>query len=158
MTKDEMMNLINRSLFATIGYTDEEGRQNVRRVFCTWHKGLGKHLISTNTSSAHVKSLQKNSNACIYFSDDEAFEGLCLFGTLNVHFEKEYRERLWTEGDEQYYPNGVEDEDYCILEFVADSGRFYRYDGKGDLSASEIAAYDAGKEYENRYDDVIAKE
>ena len=90
--------------------------------------------------------------------DDEAFEGLCLFGTLNVHFEKEYRERLWTEGDEQYYPNGVEDEDYCILEFVADSGRFYRYDGKGDLSASEIAAYDAGKEYENRYDDLIAKE
>ena len=158
MTKDEMMNLVNRSLFATIGYTDEEGRQNVRRVFCTWHKGLGNHLISTNTSSAHVKSLQKNSNACIYFSDDEAFEGLCLFGTLNVHFEKEYRERLWTEGDEQYYPNGVEDEDYCILEFVADSGRFYRYDGKGDLSASEIAAYDAGKEYENRYDDLIAKE
>ncbi len=158
MTKDEMMNLVNRSLFATIGYTDEEGRQNMRRVFCTWHKGLGRHLISTNTSSAHVKSLQKDGNACLYFSDDEAFEGLCLFGTLNVHFEKEYRERLWTEGDEQYYPNGVEDEDYCILEFVAESGRFYRYDGKGDLSASEIAAYDAGKEYENRYDDLIAKE
>ena len=111
MTKDEMMNLVNRSLFATIGYTDEEGRQNVRRVFCTWHKGLGRHLISTNTSSAHVKSLQKNSNACIYFSDDEAFEGLGLFGPLNVHFEKEYRELLWNEGDEQYYPNGVEDED-----------------------------------------------
>ena len=159
-----MMNLVNRSLFATIGYTDEEGRQNVRRVFCTWHKGLGRHLISTNTSSAHVKSLQKDGkpftdlSKIVYFSDDEAFEGLCLFGTLKVHFEKEYRELLWNEGDEQYYPNGVEDEDYCILEFVADSGRFYRYDGKGDLSASEIAAYDAGKEYENRYDDLIAKE
>ena len=34
MTKDEMMDLINRSLFATIGYTDGDGRQNVRRVFC----------------------------------------------------------------------------------------------------------------------------
>ena len=33
MTKDELMNLVNRSLFATIGYTDEAGRQNVRRVF-----------------------------------------------------------------------------------------------------------------------------
>ena len=158
MTKDEMMNLVNRSLFATIGYTDEEGRQNVRRVFCTWHKGLGKHLISTNTSSAHVKSLQKDGNACLYFSDDEAFEGLCLFGTLKVHFEKEYRELLWNEGDEQYSPNGVEDEDYCILEFVADGGRFYRFDGKGDLSAAEIEAYDAGKEFENRYDAVNAKE
>ena len=90
MTKDEIMNLINRSLFATIGYTDEEGRQNVRRVFCVWHKGLGRHLISTNTSSAHVKSLLKNDKACLYFSDDSAFEGLCLFGRFEAHFEKSY--------------------------------------------------------------------
>ena len=58
MTKNEIMNLVNRSLFATIGYTDELGRQNVRRVFCVWHKGWGRHLISTNTSSAHFRSLQ----------------------------------------------------------------------------------------------------
>ena len=154
MTKDEMMNLINRSLFATIGYTDEADRQNVRRVFCVWHKGLGRHLISTNTSSAHVQTLMKNGNACLYFADDSAFEGLCLFGKAVVHFEKEYRELLWNEGDEQYYPKGVEDEDYCILEFVAESGRFYRYDGKGDLSAAEIAEYDAGKEFENGYNAV----
>ena len=68
MTKDELMNLVNRSLFGTIGYVDEDGKQNIRKVFCVWHKGLGKHLISTNTSSAHVKSLRKNSNACLYFS------------------------------------------------------------------------------------------
>ena len=151
MTKDELMNLVNRSLFATIGYTDEAGRQNVRRVFCVWHRGLGRHLISTNTSSAHVKSLRKNGNACLYFSDDSSFEGLCLFGKTVAHFEREYRELLWNEGDEKYYPKGVEDEDYCILEFIAESGRFYRYDGKGDLSADEIAAFDAGREFENGY-------
>ena len=31
MTHDEIMNLIDRSLFAEIGYTDEEGRQNIAR-------------------------------------------------------------------------------------------------------------------------------
>ena len=157
MTKDELMNLVNRSRFATIGYTDEEGRPNVRRVFCVWHKGLGGHLISTNTSSAHVKSLIKNGNACLYFSDDSAFEGLCLFGNAVVHFEREYRELLWNEGDEKYYPKGVEDEDYCILEFIAESGRYYRYDGKGDLPASEIAAFDAGREFENGYNAINAE-
>ena len=156
MTKDEMMNLINRSLFAVIGYTDEAGRQNVRKVFCVWHKGLGRHLISTNTSSAHVQTLMKNGNACLYFSDDSAFEGLCLFGKAVAHFEKEYRKLLWNEGDEKYYPKGVEDEDYCIMEFIAESGRFYRYDGKGDLTAAEITAFDAGKEFENGYDAVNA--
>ena len=145
------MNLVNRSLFAVIGYTDEEGRQNARKVFCVWHKGLGRHLISTNTSSAHVQSLQKNGNACLYFSDESTFEGLCLSGHVTARFERAYRELLWNEGDEKYYPNGVEDEDYCVLEFTADSGRFYRYDGKGDLSASEIGAFDEGKEFENGY-------
>ena len=154
MTNDELMNLVNRSLFATIGYTDEMGRQNVRRVFRVWHKGLGRHLISTNTRSAHVQSLRKNGNACLYFSDDSAFEGLCLFGHFAVHFEKAYRELLWNEGNEKYYPKGVTDEDYCILEFIAEGGRFYRYDGKGELSASDIAAYDRSREFENGYNTV----
>ena len=156
MTKDEIMNLVNRSLFATIGYTDETGRPNVRRAFCVWHKGLGRHLISTNTSSAHVQSLLKNGNACLYFSDDSTFEGICLFGNAVVHFDREYKELLWNDGDEKYYPKGVEDEDYCILEFVAESGRYYRYDGKGDLSAAEMAAFDAGREFENGYQAVNA--
>ncbi len=158
MTKDEIMHLINRSLFATIGYTDEKGRQNVRRVFCVWHQGLGRHLISTNTSSAHIQSLLKNKNICLYFSDDASFEGLCLYGEAVVHFEREYKELLWNEGDEQYYPKGIDDEDYCILEVVADSGRFYRYDGKGDLSQAEIDAYGQGKEFENGYAQITDKD
>ena len=156
MTKEEIMHLVNRSLFATLGYIDEQGRPNVRRVFCVWHRGLGRHLISTNTSSAHVQSLLRNGSACLYFADDAAFEGLCLYGRAAAHFERAYRELLWNEGDERYYPGGVEDEDYCVLEFTAESGRYYRADGKGDLTAAEIAAFDAGREFENGYAAVNA--
>lgn len=151
MTHAEIMNLIDRSLFAAIGYTDEQGRQNIRRVFCVWHKGMGRHLISTNTSSSHIQRLMKNKNICLYFSDDASFEGLCLYGEAVVHFEKEYKELLWNPGDEKYYPKGIDDEDYCILEVIADSGRYYRYDGKGDLTHAEIAAHDVGREFENGY-------
>ena len=56
MTKNEMMYLVNRSLFATIGYTDELGRQNVRRVFCVWHKGFGGHLISNDGDKGEKKT------------------------------------------------------------------------------------------------------
>ena len=154
MTHDEIMNLINRSLFAEIGYTDEEGRQNIRKTFCVWHKGLGGHLISTNTSSSHIKNLMKNDNVCIYFSDDNAFEGICLYGKAIIHFDREFKELLWNEGDEKYYPNGIDDEDYCILEIKAETGRYYRYDGKGDLTREEIFDFDSGKEYENGYDSV----
>ncbi|MBP0988346.1 MAG: pyridoxamine 5'-phosphate oxidase family protein [Oscillospiraceae bacterium] len=151
MTRDEIMTLINRSLFAEIGYTDAEGRQNIRRVFCVWHKGLGRHLISTNTSSGHVQSLMRDNRACLYFSDDASFEAVCLYGRAEMHFEREYKELLWNAGDEKYYPKGIDDEDYCVLEFIAESGRYYRYDGKGDLVKGEMDAYDTGRTYENGY-------
>lgn len=151
MTKDGIMSLINRSLFADIGYTDEEGRLNIRRVFCTWHKGLGHHLISTNVSSSHTRCLVRDPKACLYFADSETFEGICFYGNVHVHREREYRELLWHEGDEKYYPGGIDDEDYCIIEFTADSGRYYHYDGKGSLNAAEIAEYDRGKEFEDGY-------
>lgn len=151
MTRDELMDLVDRSLFATLGYSDGQGRPNVRRVFCTWHKGLGRHLISTNTSSAHVRDLLREDKACLYFSDDTSFEGLCLFGRVIVHRDREYKALLWHEGDEKYYPNGIEDEDYCVLEFVADGGRYYRFDGKGDLSLEDLTAYDASRSFEDGY-------
>ncbi len=138
MTKDEIMSLINRSLFASVGYTDSSGKQNIRRVFCVWHDGIGKHLISTNTSSSHVREFMKNGNACLYFSDDDTFEGICLSGNIKVHFEKEFKQLLWNDGDEKYYSKGVDDEDYCVLEFIAETGKYYRYDGKGELSKEEM--------------------
>ena len=151
MTHDEIMNLIDRSLFATIGYTDGDGRPNARRVFCVWHKGMGRHLISTNTGSSHVQCLMQRGDACLYFSDDAAFEGVCLYGRATPRFEREYRALLWNEGDEKYYPKGIDDPDYCILEFVAESGRYYRYDGIGDIAGAEIEAFDRGRTYENGY-------
>ena len=32
---------------------------------------------------------------------------------------------IWREGDTMYYSDGVTDPDYCVLKFVAESGRYY---------------------------------
>lgn len=149
MTHEELLNLVNRSLFADLGYLDAEGHPAIRRVFCVWHRGLGRHLISTNTSSGHVARLREDDRACLYFSDSERFEGLCLTGRCLARREREFRELLWNDGDEKYYPQGIDDEDYCVLEFVADRGSYYRYDGKGTLTREELAATDAAGVYRN---------
>ncbi len=151
MTQGEIRSLIDRSLFASLGYTDENGRQNIRRVFCVWHKGLGTHLISTNTSSSHVQSLMKNGNACLYFSDDDSFEAVCLYGKAKVSRDRKHKELLWNEGDEKYYPKGIDDEDYSVIVFTADSGRYYRSDGKADLTSDEISSFDSSCTLENGY-------
>ena len=150
MTKDELMALIQRSNTADLGYL-QECASVIRRVFCTWHKGLGRHLISTNTSSGHVQALLKDSTACLYFADNETFEGLCLSGSVVLHFEHPWKQMLWHPQDVQYYPLGVDDPDYCVMEFIADSGSYYRFDGKGHLSTEELMAYDLGKVYSSTY-------
>lgn len=149
MTLQEIDRLIKEAGFATLGFLDEDGSPSVRKVFSTWHKGLGGHFISTNTSSRHVQALLKDDRACLYFDDCRTFEGVCFAGTAIVHFDHEHKALLWNEGDEKYYPKGVDDEDYCVLEFRADHGRYYGYDGKGDISAAELAEYDRGAEFVN---------
>lgn len=97
----------------------------------------------------HVQRLLKNDRACLYFDDCQSFEGVCFTGKTIVHFEQEYKELLWNEGDERYYPQGVGDEDYCVLEFRADHGRYYHYDGKGDISGEELREFDKDAEMIN---------
>lgn len=157
MTLNEIDRLVKKSTFASIGFIDNQGNPGIRKIFCTWHKGLGTHFISTNTSSMHVQTFLKNNRACLYFEDCHNFEGVCFTGMVIVHFEHEYKAMLWNDGDEKYYPEGVDDEDYCILEFKAEYGRYYRYDGKGDLSAEQLAEYDKNAEIMGHTDVLYAE-
>lgn len=152
MTIHEIRSLIDRSLFADLGFIGADGHPAVRRVFCVWHKGIGGHLISTNTSSGHVRHLRDNASACLYFADSETFEGVCLTGKAVPTRDASLRQLLWNDGDEKYYPGGIDDPDYCVIEFTAERAEYYRYDGKGVLSANEIAITDHGLDYQNGYD------
>lgn len=35
------------------------------------------------------------------------------------------RKIIWRDGDERYYPQGVNDPDYSVLKFTAQKGRYY---------------------------------
>ena len=44
---------------------------------------------------------------------------------MEVLLDSESKEMIWRDGDELYYPGGVADQDYCVLKFTAQSGRYY---------------------------------
>mgnify|MGYP003480133098 FL=1 len=104
----------------------------------------------------HVQALQENGSACLYFDDAEKFQAVCLQGKIIVHVEEYYKALLWTEGDEQYYPDGVEDKDYCVLEFVAESARYYGFgeSGSGNISQKEMVEYDESEELKNFWGEI----
>lgn len=87
--------------------------------------GLEKIFFGTNTSSKKVARIEKDSRACVYYVDEKSFRGLTLVGDIRILKDPESKRRLWREGFERYYPLGVEDPDYCVLEFTAKSVTMY---------------------------------
>jgi Uncharacterized stress protein (general stress protein 26) len=109
-----------------IGSVDEKGFPTIRAMLRPRkHEGIKVIYFSTNTPTNKVRHFRNNEKACVYFCNPTTFQGALLIGTMEVLEAQEYKEALWKEGDEVYYPAGVTDPNYCVLRFTAISGRKY---------------------------------
>ena len=57
--------------------------------------------------------------------NDSAYQTTTAYQTGNKLRNMESKEMIWRKGDEQYYPDGVTDSNYCVLKFTTTDGRFY---------------------------------
>jgi general stress protein 26 len=121
----EGLQLIERSKTCLLGTNGEDGFPNIKAVMNAKHEGMNKIWFSTNTSSRRVQQLKKDNRACVYYVDDKDFKGLMLTGTIQILQDSKSRRMLWSEGDERYYPLGLEDPDYSVLCFAAYKGNYY---------------------------------
>lgn len=119
------LELVEKSKIALVGNVDKNGFPNIKAMLNLKHDSLKKFWFSTNTSSKRVQQFKKNSKACIYFVDEANFKGLMLKGRIEILQDLESRKMLWNDGCEIYYPLGVEDPDYSVLCFTAESGNYY---------------------------------
>ena len=122
----EGIKLIERSKTCLLGTNGEGGFPNIKAMMNLKHEGLKKIWFSTNTSSKRVRQLRKDNRACVYYVDEKNFIGLMLVGTIEILQDIDSRKMLWTEGAEVYYPLGLEDPDYSVLNFTAQYGNFYQ--------------------------------
>jgi len=121
----EGLQLIERSTICLLGTNGEDGFPNIKAMMNAKHEGINKIWLSTNTSSRRVQQLRKDNRACVYYVDDKDFKGLMLTGTIQILQDLKSRQMLWADGDERYYPLGVEDPDYSVLCFTAHKGNYY---------------------------------
>ena len=109
-----------------IGSVDEKGFPSIRAMLRPRKReGIKTIYFSTNTPTNKVRHFRNNPKACVYFCNPATFQGALLIGTMEVLEAQEYKDALWKEGDEIYYPGGVTDPNYCVLRFTAISGRKY---------------------------------
>ena len=118
-------NLLKRSKTVHVGSVGPCGFPYIKAMLNLEPESLARVWLSTNTSTKRVAQFRENPNACLYYSDENNFEGLLLIGKINVRQDLESKKKLWREGFEIYYPKGINDEDYSVFEFNADTANFY---------------------------------
>jgi len=124
--KDLIANMADTLPITFISSVDEEGFPWTKAMLSPRvREGIKTFYFTTNTFSLRVAQYKANPKASIYFCDAEGFKGMMLRGTMEVLTDPASKEMIWCDGDEQYYPAGVTDPNYCVLKFTATDGRFY---------------------------------
>lgn len=117
--------LLDRNNVVMVGTQGPDGYPNIKAMFKIEAEGIHTLWFSTNTSSKRVTQLRENPRACIYIADHNSVRGLMLTGEIEILTDMDSRQRLWKDGCEIYYPQGVSDPDYSVLRFTARKGNYY---------------------------------
>ena len=123
--KSEINNLRKNSAIAYVASVNEGGFPQIKAMLVLEHENMQTQYFSTNTSSRRVLQFRKNPKASVYYCNEAGFSGALFTGTIEVCTDHETKALLWREGFEKYYPKGVDDDDYCVLKFSAETVNYY---------------------------------
>ncbi|MDE7231837.1 MAG: pyridoxamine 5'-phosphate oxidase family protein [Lachnospiraceae bacterium] len=125
---------------AYVASVNGEGFPQIKGMLVLEHDSMKTHYFSTNTSSKRVAQFRENPKASVYYVDDtkDQYKGALFTGTMEVCTAHETKAFLWREGFEMYYPKGVDDEDYCVYKFTAETVNYYYGLSNVTLSADEL--------------------
>lgn len=123
--KKDIETLRKNAKVAYVGSVNKDTFPQIKAMLVAEHDRLKTQLFSTNTSSKRVKQFLTNPNACVYYCDEENFIGVLFTGKIEVCTDHDTKASIWHEGDEMYYPKGVDDEDYCVYRFTAETVNYY---------------------------------
>lgn len=136
--KKEIRSLCCNSSVAFVGSVNAEGFPQIKGMLVCEHEDLKIQYFSTNTSSKRVSQFLKQPKACVYYCDEKNFKGALFTGTIEVCTDRETKEMLWHNGDEIYYPKGIDDEDYCVYKFTAETVNYYHELSNQTFSVEEL--------------------
>lgn len=101
------------------------------------------HYMSTNYSSRRTGQFLQNKKCSIYYCDESSYKGVMLTGRMEVCTDHETKALIWKDSDRIYYPEGVDDPDYCVFRFTADKGNYYHGLENTDFTIEEFSACQA---------------
>lgn len=138
--KSEIKALRENSHIAYLCSVNELGYPQTKGMLVLERDSLRTQYFSTNTSSKRVGQFRQNPKASVYYCDGtiNKYKGALFTGTIDVCTDHSTKVLLWRDGFEMYYPKGVDDEDYCVLKFTAETVNYYHGLSNATLSIDEL--------------------
>jgi len=81
--------------------------------------------FSTLTSSNKVRQLRTDPRASVYYCLPSQWRGLVLRGEIEIVADQAFKESIWQDGWEIYYPGGPTDPEYTILRLFPKDAEYY---------------------------------
>ncbi|MCL1911110.1 MAG: pyridoxamine 5'-phosphate oxidase family protein [Leptospirales bacterium] len=118
--------LIEKQGVSFISSVDENGYPNTKAMLAPCKReGIRTLYWHTNSPSIRVQQYRNNPKACVYFYDKRFFRGVMLKGYMKILNDKKTKNELWKDEYAQYYTGGKDGGDFIIMQFTAETGRYY---------------------------------
>ncbi|MFX0010585.1 MAG: pyridoxamine 5'-phosphate oxidase family protein [Candidatus Hermodarchaeota archaeon] len=132
----ELMGTSKAAYLTTIdldGFPITRAMFNLRNIeqfpeFSDFFKSLDNEFeiyISTNTSSSKTSHIKKNPKICVYYCEPENFKGVMFGGEVQVIHDMNIKKKIWLDWWTRYYPKGLEDPDYTLLQLKPKMAEVY---------------------------------
>ena len=129
-TREQAEKLLKKVKKFILCAIDNDGYPTAKAVLPSkGKKSLDKIYFVTNTNSKYVKNIMENDKTSVYFFNPILFSGCLVKGKMTVCDDVSIKEKLWKSSYKSAYPNPKQtfrDPDFCVLEFSATKGRYYR--------------------------------
>jgi len=125
--RKKAIKLANKKI-AFVGSIGQNNTPNIKAMLVAKHDGLNTFYFASNNSAIRTEQFKTNDKACIYFYGKPIYKGLMLEGAMEVINDENVKKMIWKNRMKSVYKNGrINDHDFCVLKFIAKSGRYYSW-------------------------------
>ncbi len=115
--------MLAKSDVISLASINENGYPRICVLSKTKSEGIKKFWVSTGLSSTKVRHFKGNpkAGACFYSGGNS----VTLVGKVSVIQDSAVKTEMWLDWFIDHYPGGIDDPDYCILEFETEEATLW---------------------------------
>lgn len=128
---------------ATIALLDDRGFPRASTISSLKTDGIKHAWFATGVNSGKVRCLRCCNKASLCYSDGS--NNVTLIGTVDILSDSSIKRQMWLDWFIKHFPGGVDDPNYCILQFTTQQAVFWVDSIYHELSLGPFAVLRADK-------------